>query len=114
VVGNAIDPYPSAFVMLVPGEIHANIFGAPLTSAPFEFPRDRWTCLLLHIAVGANGALEVFVDGARVLSRNNFDTRVDGGYTNVDQGVHYATPGQSAAHFWIDEVVVDTSPVACD
>ncbi|MFN0250974.1 MAG: hypothetical protein ACKV2T_29135 [Kofleriaceae bacterium] len=114
VVGNAIDPFPSAFVMLAPAEINAVLTDAPTTTASFEFPRDRWACLLLHIAVGVSGTVEVFVDGTRVLSRNNFDTRVNGGYTNVEQGVHYATPEQSASHFWIDEVVLDTSPVTCD
>ncbi len=44
----------------------------------------------------------------------NIDTRVANGYTNVDVGVHYATPAQAASHMWIDEVVVDTAPVTCN
>lgn len=113
VTGNADPPYPSANVMLVPGGMHSNVDGENV-SAAFEFPRDRWTCLLMHLVVGANGSLEVFVDATRVLSRTGFDTRVAGGYTNVDEGVHYATPAQAPAHFYVDEVVVDTSPVTCD
>lgn len=113
VVGNAVDPYPSSNVLLVPGQIHSNVDGISVI-APYEFPRDRWTCLVMHLTVGANGALDILVDGARALSRFNFDTRVAGGYTNVDVGVHYATPGQAESHFWVDEVVVDSQPVACD
>ena len=68
----------------------------------------------MHIVVGANGSFEVVVDGSTAISRTNFDTRVAGGYTNVDVGVHYATPSQAASHFWVDEVVIDTSPVTCN
>lgn len=113
VTGNAFDPYPSANVMLVPGEIHSNVPMASVT-ADFDFPRDRWTCMVLHVEVANNGGIEVFIDGSRVLGRSNINTRVAGGYTNLDVGVHYATPGQLASHFWIDEVVADTAPVACD
>ncbi len=114
VTGNLVDPYPSANVLLVPGEIHANFANGPTTSATQMFPRDRWTCVVMHIAVAINGSIEVSIDGTRVLSRTNFDSRVAGGYTNVDVGVHYATPDQGASRMWVDEVVVDTSPVTCD
>ncbi len=113
VVGNGAAPYPSANVLLVPGQMQSNVDGE-LVVGSFDFPRDRWACLIMHLVVGASGSLEVTVDGQQVMARTNFDTRVGGGYTNVDIGVHYATPGQGAAQFWIDEVVIDTSPVTCN
>lgn len=113
VIGNDQPPYPASNVLLVPGEIHANTQNGGGV-ADYEYPRDRWTCLLLHIDIGPNGAIEVFVDETRVVSRTGIDTRVGGGYTNVDVGVHYATPNQSASHMWIDEVVADTKPVGCN
>jgi len=39
---------------------------------------------------------------------------VSGGYTNLDVGVHYATPAESASEMWIDDVVADTSPIGCN
>lgn len=114
IVTSGVDPYPSANVLLVPGEMHSNIDGESAT-APFEFPRDRWVCLRMHLVVAATGgSIDIAVDGATVLSKANIDTRVANGYTNVDVGVHYATPAQTASRMWIDEVVIDTSPIACD
>lgn len=113
VTGNAAPPYGSTNVLLKPGELHAVVDGTNYITQ-FDFPRDRWVCLLLHIIVGATGGVEVDVDGARILTRNNIETRVGGGYTNVDVGVHYATPTQTASHLWIDELVLDTAPVSCN
>jgi len=111
---SGVDPYPSANLLLVPGEMHSNIDGE-FASAPFEFPRDRWTCVRMHLVVATTGgSIDIAVDGTSVLSKANIDTRVANGYTNVDVGVHYATPAQAASHMWIDEVVVDTAPVTCN
>lgn len=113
VVGNGNDPFPSTNVRIDPGKLVVVVDGNS-TSAPFDFPRGRWTCMVLHLKLAATGSVEVSVDGASVVSRTGLETRVAGGYTNVDVGVHYATPTQAAAHLWIDEVVLDTAPVTCN
>lgn len=114
VTGNNIDPFPSANVLLVPGEIHLNVevsgtFGA------LNFPHDRWTCVELHIVIDpAGGVIEAWVDGMLRATGSDLDTEVAGGYTNVDIGVHYATPAQAPAEMWVDEVVVDLTPIGCN
>lgn len=114
VTGNQVDPFPSANVLLTPGEIHAGVEGSS-TVAAFEFPRDRWVCVELHLQIdGTAGAMSIDIDGSTVVSASSLDTRVAGGYTNIDVGFHYATPAQPASEMFVDEVVADTSPIGCE
>jgi hypothetical protein len=113
VTGNQVDPFPSANVLLTPGEIHA-VVEATNAVAPFEFPRDRWVCVELHLQIDGFGAIALEIDGSTVVSAQSIDTRVDGGYTNIDVGFHYATPTQPASEMFVDEIVADTSPIGCD
>ena len=58
--------------------------------------------------------LVFILDGTVVASMTGIDTLVAGGYTKLDAGVHYANADQDAAKLWIDEIVADTQPIACD
>lgn len=114
VTGNMVDPFPSSNILLRPGQVHAVTDGT-VREAVFEFPRDRWVCVELHLVIGnANGAIAVAIDGTTLISATGIDTQVAGGYSNLDAGVHYATPDQRASQMWIDEVVADTSPIGCN
>jgi hypothetical protein len=114
VIGNFAPPYPSAHAVLVPDELFLNVSGIS-SGAPFEFPRDRWVCFQLHVFIdGTAGFGEAFVDGVQIMRTPAGDSTVMGGYTNMDIGVHYATPAQQGVTMWIDEVVADTSPIGCD
>ncbi len=114
VTGNMNDPFPSANVLLTPGEIHAVVEGQDV-AADFEFPRDRWVCVEIHIAIAStNGSFLIDVDGVPVAGASGLDTAVQGGYTNLDVGVHYATPAQSSAKLFIDEIVADTAAIGCN
>jgi hypothetical protein len=113
-IGHYAPPYPSAFAVLVPSELTLNVSGISARSG-FEFPRDRWVCLQLHVFIDATvGYGEVSIDGVQVMRTPVGDSTVTGGYTNMDIGVHYATPAQQAVTMWIDEVVADTSPISCN
>jgi hypothetical protein len=114
VTGNLLPPYPSANVLLVPGQVHAVVEGSSIP-ADFEFPHDRWVCVELHLGIdGSAGSISVDVDGSKVVGATGIDTAVDNGYTNIDAGFHYATPSQTAATMFVDEVVADTTPIGCD
>lgn len=114
VTGNLVDPFPSANVLLTPGLIHA-VVEREDTSKPFEFPRDRWVCIELHLQIdNAAGSISVDVDGETIVSATSLDTRVGGGYSNIDVGFHYATPAQPGSTMFVDEVVAATAPIGCD
>lgn len=113
--GNGQPPYPSAYVMLSGGMIHVNVDSTSYLF-PGDLPRDRWVCVELHINVSpTSGSFDLTFDGGTPMSASGIDTLVgDTGYTNLDVGVHYATPGQSPVDLWIDEVILDTSPIGCN
>ncbi len=114
VTGNLVDPFPSANVLLTPGKIHAVVEGED-RSEPFEFPRDRWVCLELHLQIDTTaGSISIEVDGSTIVSGTSLDTRVVGGYSNIDVGFHYATPTQPGSRMFVDEIVAATAPIGCD
>jgi hypothetical protein len=114
VTGNMVDPFPSANVLLRPGTVSAVVEGSEKL-AEAELPRDRWVCVELHIVIDPSfGSIAITFDGTTIVEGGGIDTTVAGGYSNVDAGVHYATPGQAASRLWIDEVVADIAPIGCD
>jgi hypothetical protein len=114
VAGNQVDPFPSVNLLLRPGQSEVGVEGQGI-NVDFEFPRDKWVCVQLHVVIDdANGSIELAIDGQPVIDSMGGDTAVAGGYTNLDAGFHYATPTQSAARMFVDEIVADTSPISCD
>lgn len=114
VFGQGVTPFPSANLLLTPGAMTLKVDGAGTPTA-LEFPRDRWVCVTVHLVIDAvAGSAELSLDGTMVAAVTGIDTDVAGGYTNLDAGVHYATTDQGAATLWIDEIVADTQPIACD
>lgn len=114
VFGQGAMPFPSANLLLTPGAMALRVDSVGTPTA-LEFPRDRWVCVGIHLVIDATaGSSELSLDGTVVASRTGIDTLVAGGFTNLDAGVHYASTTQAAAKLWIDEIVADTQPVACD
>jgi hypothetical protein len=114
VTGNRVSPYPAAFMLLTPGNIAIVVEGNHVMASG-DFPRDRWVCVELNLVVdNTHGSVLLAFDGAPILAMTEIDTGVAGGYTNVDVGIHYATPAQAAAQLWIDDVVADVTPIGCD
>jgi hypothetical protein len=114
VTGNSTPPYPSTSFRLEPGKLVVQVETTGIFESPGAFPRDRWVCVQLHISIGATGSVSLHHDGTSVVESGPFDTRVTGGYSYLDVGVHYAMDTQPQVAMWIDEVVVDTVPVACN
>lgn len=113
VVGNGTPPYPATYVVLYPGQIMINVDG-DATLIAGEIPRDRWVCIEMHVFVDpVVGFAELSIDGTNVLRTPNVSSDVVGGYTNMEVGVHYTTPGQTPVSLWVDEVVLDSVPIGC-
>jgi len=77
-------------------------------------PRDRWFCLQLHIAIDAqDGFVRAFVDERLALETEPFDTLPSAGLGELRAGVDWSS--NQAEHFEIffDDLVLDTSAVAC-
>lgn len=85
-------------------------------SAPaLAIPRDRWTCLQLHIVLSDTaGSVRAYVDGALAVSFDAVDTTPAGGYDNMFAGITYAKPTQGNVVVYVDEIAVGTSPLPCD
>ncbi len=79
------------------------------------FPLDKWFCLQLNVAIdAAAGSVELLVDGAQVLNQTGLPTLPDAGYVLFGVGAVFTTPVQPLTTVFVDEVVLDTSPVACE
>ncbi len=112
------------------GEIEPPYFGFSLTIRPDRtdiaaantlyrsstpFPRDRWTCVELHVKIdSSSGYFEAYFDGDLAIKSPNTDTVPDMGYTNVDLGIHYTDPGQGPVEVFVDDVVAGNQRVGCD
>lgn len=78
-------------------------------------PRDRWFCLELHIRVADSGSVELFLDGASILTQSAIDTLPALGYTRLTAGVDQYTPRTTpSGHMYFDELVLDDAPIGCD
>lgn len=79
------------------------------------FPRDTWTCVEMHIKVDAtaNGIVEAFLDGARVVNATNIVTLPATGYTSFDVGIHYTDPGQGPVELYVDDAAAGHERIGC-
>ncbi len=60
-------------------DIHAHGFATSVSAVGQAVPlRDIWVCYELHVAIGANGLVELYRDGALVVAQPAIDTRPRG------------------------------------
>jgi hypothetical protein len=79
------------------------------------FPRDRWTCVELHVKIdAAAGIYEAYLDGVIAVRSPETDTLPDMGYTSLDVGIHYTDPGQGPIEVFVDDVIAGTTRIGCD
>ncbi len=80
------------------------------------FPLDEWFCLQLNVTVDASaGSAELLVNGTQLLNLTGIATLPPtAGYSIFGVGVEFTTPAQPITNVFVDEVVLDTSPVACE
>ncbi len=76
--------------------------------------RDRWTCWQLHVEIGSRGAADLRIDGVEVAADTDIDTLPSAGFTSIVTGIGYSDPDQVPATVFVDELIIDDSPVGCD
>jgi hypothetical protein len=88
--------------------------GTAASSAPM--PRDRWTCVQVHVLVDPSaGLVEFWIDGVLSGRVDALNTLPATGYNNVHIG-HFSggAPHTEIADVWTDEVAIGTFPIPCD
>jgi hypothetical protein len=77
-------------------------------------PRDRWTCLELHVHLSDTaGTVEIYIDGTLGSSSTGIDTNPATGFTQFLAGIDYTDATQAPLEIWLDEVALSRSRLAC-
>lgn len=94
--------------------IHSHGLTTDLSAnAAMSTPRDRWVCFELHVEVGAEGRVELFVDGVLAASAAPFDTRPPSSDLQLlEIGIVSKEP-TTVQSVLADEVVADTVRPGC-
>jgi hypothetical protein len=78
-------------------------------------PRDRWFCLRLRLEVREQtGVLELFTDDELALRVAALDTLPATGISELRIGIDWSSEQSERFEIFIDDLVLDTSEVACD
>jgi hypothetical protein len=65
--------------------------------------KDKWYCVELHWKQGTAGAVELYIDGTRVIQRTNVNTGYYGKATAVIVGLSSATGVQNRMEVYADD-----------
>jgi len=77
-------------------------------------PRDTWFCLGVQVMVSHDvGSVRVLVDGELAVAHEAIDTLPDGGVHVLRAGVDWSSEQTEPFEVYIDDVVLDTQPIAC-
>jgi hypothetical protein len=86
-----------------------------ITSTTLTIPRDRWFCFQAQITLSATaGAVKILVDGAPALDQAGLDTLPPAGVHLLRAGVDWSSLQKAPFEVFMDDLVLDTSPIACD
>ncbi|HTU61429.1 MAG TPA: hypothetical protein VMF89_23400, partial [Polyangiales bacterium] len=79
------------------------------------FPRDRWTCVELHIQIkGDLGICETYVDMMLAAQSAQTNTLPASGYTTLAVGLELSNATQTEVDLYIDDVAASTARIYCD
>lgn len=95
-------------------DIHAhNLAGGFSVLSGSAPPRDTWVCYELHVNIGANGAVELYRDGALLVAQPGIDTRPPvGGLPRLRVGIP-SKPTSLSENIFVDEVAAGTTRIGC-
>jgi len=111
VVGDAnTADYGSKFVY-AGGKLHVAAAGAALAGST-DAPLGQWYCLRLELGIGDQGSVRAYLNDTLFVDATGVDTLPAAGVHNVTAGIDFAGQAEPAEVF-LDELVLDTSPVAC-
>jgi len=77
-------------------------------------PRDAWFCLRAEVVVSdGEGAVRLFVDDEVALESEALNTLPTGGVSLLRAGVDWSSAQEASFEIYMDDLVLDTAPVAC-
>jgi hypothetical protein len=107
-------PFFGFALLILPSRVDIGAFDQ-MYQGTMAFPRDRWTCVELHVQIDAvAGFFEAYLDGALAVRSPATDTLPDMGYTSVDVGIHYTDSTQGPVEAYVDDVVAGNTRVGCN
>lgn len=114
VVAEIEPPYFGFSLLVRPSRVDIGAFDA-VYQGTMAFPRDRWTCVELHVQIdAAAGIFEAYLDGALAVRSPATDTLPDMGYTSVDVGIHFTDPAQGPVTAYVDDVLAANTRLGCN
>jgi hypothetical protein len=114
VVAEIEPPFFGFSMIILPDRVEIEASGTryPGTMA---FPRDRWTCVELHVQIDAtSGVFEGYLDSKLVAHSPATNTLPENGYTSADVGIHYTDAAQGPVEVYVDDVVAALTRVGCN
>lgn len=85
------------------------------TSTTLFVPRDRWFCYQVRLLVSEDaGAVTISVDGAVALEQTGLDTLSAGGVHLLRAGIDWSSKQTTPTSIYMDDLLLSTSPTACD
>ena len=85
------------------------------TSMSALIPRDRWFCFRVHVALSATaGTVELWIDDAPALAQSGLHTLPAAGIHLLRAGVDWSSLQNDPFTLYLDDLVLATTPVACD
>lgn len=86
--------------------------GSYLVSAT-ALPLDRWVCLVLEVPSNQTGLTRVYVDDVEVTDITQSNTTPQTAPDQIYVGQDWGSGPGVAATMWLDELIVDSSPITC-
>jgi hypothetical protein len=114
VVAEGEPPYFGFALLVLPARVDIGV-GSTMYHGTQTLPRDKWTCIELHVQIDASiGIFEAYLDGTLAVRSPGTNTLPAMGYTTVDIGVHYTDPAQGPVEIYADDVVAGNTRVGCN
>jgi hypothetical protein len=79
----------------------------------YRIPRDRWFCLRAEIEIGDRAQVSLFVDEQLALRATQVDSAPPEGVHMLRAGVDWSSGQQASFELFIDDLALDTRPIAC-
>ena len=110
-------PYPGVGLGLTGGALQRsnwNVSPVNVATAPTQFPQDAWVCIESDVTVSPNGPMDVSVNGQTISALHGDAPIPTLTILSIGAAFYPAASGQPAFDLWIDDIVIDTSPIGCD
>ncbi len=96
-------------------EIHSHANGGDYQSSPGKVSENSWFCLQGSVLISDTAGIATLgINGTTVLNVEGLDTRPPSGISLADFGIGWTQDGVFPMDVYVDNIVVDTSPVPCN